>query len=74
MESDGSNDLLVKIALDKMKEKGDDDVNSAPLEGVKTQVAILRNQDYHSSRDSGDYHSSSYSSRDKDRHRHHPYA
>ncbi|XP_058076855.1 cyclin-L1-1 isoform X5 [Magnolia sinica] len=28
----------------------------------------------HSSRDRGEYHSSSYSSRDKERHRHHPYA
>ncbi|RZC93188.1 hypothetical protein C5167_029163 [Papaver somniferum] len=33
LESGGSKDLLVKVSLDKMKEKGDDDVNSAPHEG-----------------------------------------
>ncbi|KAI3970600.1 hypothetical protein MKX01_024247 [Papaver californicum] len=141
MDSDGSKDLLVKVALDKMKEKGDDDVNGAPLEGEtslkpkveqriegsgersrererervrikprdsdrgrdtdrerelekaeresrdKLKERSHRSKDrgkdsggyteksrHHSSRDRGDYHSSSYSSRDKDRHRHHPYA
>ncbi|KAI3865284.1 hypothetical protein MKX03_037262 [Papaver bracteatum] len=139
MESGGSKDLLVKVALEKMKEKGDDDVNSAPHEGEtslkpkveqriegsgersrerererikprdsdrgrdfdrererekveresrdKLKERSRRSKDrgkdsggyteksrHHSSRDRGDYHSSSYSSRDKDRHRHHPYA
>ncbi|XP_026381719.1 cyclin-L1-1-like isoform X2 [Papaver somniferum] len=135
MESGGSKDLLVKVSLDKMKEKGDDDVNSAPHEGKtslkpkveqriegsgersrerererikprdsdrgrdfdrererekgeresrdKLKERSRRSKDrggyteksrHHSSRNRGDYHSSSYSSRDKDRHRHHPYA
>ncbi|KDP34899.1 hypothetical protein JCGZ_09187 [Jatropha curcas] len=73
-ESGASKGTLIKAALDKLKDSKKSDDESKPTDGEARDEAIPRSKSEHRSEANRDYHSSSYSSREKDRHRHHSYA